>query len=1056
MRLRTDIASFAFVLATSGAVRAFAGKEAPLNDVMNDLSVETQDMQRESKAYENEVDMRMEMEMTGIRGRTNKVFEHDLKELSTNEEGDRQKLYQSLKDLYAKLPEVPEKPDILLKLQILSFEITTDKYFKEEEKYDEDMKLFVAGKLPAQPAAPKKDYTDTINYGTTLVKLYPKFEQVDKSLYLLSYSYTDLGQDSKAAPYFFQIITQHPNSQYFVESNLRIAEYYFKEEMYAQALPYYEIVRTSSKEEYYEKVLYKTAWTYFKLNQYFRSADTFFQLLQYIRENPSVGGDTVAKEARFFVAAMFAEAGGIKMAQEYFKDRPYRDAEYDIYSLIGDYQNERADFKQAYEVYAWLIKTYPLDYRNAQNHQKMISILLKIDKNDGYQRAISNFITSYDQGTPWYQAQGTHPEAQALALTAVDSYAYKRVLYLHQIAQSTKTPKDYWNAANAYREYIYKYPGSEHADEANFRYATTLYFSGKYDWAGIEYQYILDHSRNAEFLDQSLHGLIKAYENQTFAMRAYARSPAGGMEALVDPTGKPRPQRELLPQEAKLVVLLRKYAGSAGPEKGRVLSTYKQGEIFFRNNQFSRSRPIFTEVVEKYPKDPLAIEAAKMNLESYRLEGNWDEVEKWSKKLLALNKTDRKIASDVSKLLSGSLFKKAEELDARGKTDEAVQEYRRLAKELPNSADAPKALFNASVLSDRVGKTDAAISDLDTMVKKYPKNPLAASGLFQKAVLEDAVFNVVAAKGSLTKLVREHPEAKETPDGLYRLALMAESQQNYAEAGYYFEEYARHKHYKEDARKALIDSAEAYRKGGRVKDALRVEDTYAKQFPRDVDKHIEFLGKKYEMALGTNPKAAAYYADEATKIYAKNKGQEFSADSRRMVAKMHYDQSTPLMKRYLATHLQLPQKKLAQTLKLKGEMQKALDQRLTHVIEIGDPEYATYALLRMGEVYDDFANEFYHPPIPRGLKGEEVDLYKAELQKQAYPIEDKAATSYQKAVENAVKYRLSAQVINHAKKKLTKYQPNTVLDPVDWSDNVEVSMASYTPLPPLPKEGPAP
>ena len=125
-----------------------------------------------------------------------------------------------------------------------------------------------------------------------------------------------------------------------------------------------------------------------------------------------------------------------------------------------------------------------------------------------------------------------------------------------------------------------------------------------------------------------------------------------------------------------------------------------------------------------------------------------------------------------------------------------------------------------------------------------------------------------------------------------------------------------------------------------------------------------------------------------------------------------------------------------------------MEKRLTEIIEIGDPEGATKALIKIGETYEDFANEFHNPPVPRGLSLEETDFYKAELKKQAYPIDDKASNAYRRAVENSLEHHLSSEVVNEAKLKLRKYEPNVFLEAVDWRETPAVANLEFNPTPP--------
>ena len=66
------------------------------------------------------------------------------------------------------------------------------------------------------------------------------------------------------------------------------------------------------------------------------------------------------------------------------------------------------------------------------------------------------------------------------------------------------------------------------------------------------------------------------------------------------------------------------------------------------------------------------------------------------------------------------------------------------------------------------------------------------------------------------------------------------------------------------------------------------------------------------------------------------------------------------------------------------------------------PEWATAALLRVGQGYEAFARALRKAEVPRELSAEERRLYREELEKQVIVIEDKALDAYRTGYAKAL------------------------------------------------------
>jgi len=100
---------------------------------------------------------------------------------------------------------------------------------------------------------------------------------------------------------------------------------------------------------------------------------------------------------------------------------------------------------------------------------------------------------------------------------------------------------------------------------------------------------------------------------------------------------------------------------------------------------------------------------------------------------------------------------------------------------------------------------------------------------------------------------------------------------------------------------------------------------------------------------------------------------------------------------------------------------EAAKQIYLDVVTYQSPEWATAALLRIGQGYEAFAKAMREAPAPRDLNADEKQVYRDELEKLTVVIEDKAIeaykTGYAKALDIGV-YNQHTQDIRRALSRL--------------------------------------
>jgi Flp pilus assembly protein TadD len=120
------------------------------------------------------------------------------------------------------------------------------------------------------------------------------------------------------------------------------------------------------------------------------------------------------------------------------------------------------------------------------------------------------------------------------------------------------------------------------------------------------------------------------------------------------------------------------------------------------------------------------------------------------------------------------------------------------------------------------------------------------------------------------------------------------------------------------------------------------------------------------------------------------------------------------------------QSDLVRALQRKNARMARLVQACTEVIRAGSPSWSEAALTRLGEAYRNFNRALLRAPLPRGLDAAERELYRTALEKEALPLEDKAAEAFRKALETGAKVSVYSEWTLRAQELLAEDQPGSL------------------------------
>lgn len=124
-----------------------------------------------------------------------------------------------------------------------------------------------------------KFFADANNSAYTVVKKYPKFKGMSEVYYILAYNNKELGRHEEAQKYFKLASSQKgSNTKLNAKSKIALADYYFNDHKYEQAVPLYEDAISQLDEKWWTKDAFNLAWSYYRIKKYSKAINLMLEV----------------------------------------------------------------------------------------------------------------------------------------------------------------------------------------------------------------------------------------------------------------------------------------------------------------------------------------------------------------------------------------------------------------------------------------------------------------------------------------------------------------------------------------------------------------------------------------------------------------------------------------------------------------------------------------------------------------------------------------------------------------------------------------------------------
>ena len=317
-------------------------------------------------------------------------------------------------------------PDAMFRLAELYYEKSAEEFLDADEAY----KKAIDSPNPPTGQPPRVDYTPTIAIYKRLLTEFPNYRFLDATYYLLGFCLGEMGQEAQARQALLALVCANKykpmdapdapkdvagekpgsksnddpyldctpvrkDSKFIPESWTRIGEFHFDAPNELRlAIAAFKRVLAFKDSPYYDRALYKLAWSYYRDNRFPEAVREFDNLVKYADTRKAAGqkvGSDLRPEAVQYLGVSFSEPdwdgdtvpdaeNGLQRAEAFYKGREDEPHVREVFQRLGDIYFDSTKYTEAIAVYKALLQRWPA-YSDAPRVQDKIVRSYERDRN---------------------------------------------------------------------------------------------------------------------------------------------------------------------------------------------------------------------------------------------------------------------------------------------------------------------------------------------------------------------------------------------------------------------------------------------------------------------------------------------------------------------------------------------------------------------------------------------------------------------------------------------------------------------------------------------------
>lgn len=959
-----------------------------MESVHKDRTMLIEKMENAAEMLTQEIEERAQRQYSRKMEFNRRFYERNINRKIKELEQEDTRLIRVILDFISGHPSDRYLPFALFKLSQLYLESANNKYKRDLESYYE-MK-----DPPAEP--PVKDLSYAIKPLERIRKDFPNFENIDSALYLLGYACLQSSLDRKAKDSFYELLSKRPSSIYVEEAFLRLAEFYFKNKNFKDAIRSYKEALSAKTENYTEKIVYKLAWAQYLEGNYSEALSGFSLLLNKnldASKDPSLLKE-FQRDAQMYIAFSLFRKKDLRNALDYLDtatDKPYA---YSIGRNLGDIYFDRGFFKEAILIFKKLITDYPFRRNNPVVHKSLLSCLENMLDKQRLTTEWKTVISMYSPGSEWRLKNINASDENLTADELLEHSLYSLGTMADQMARESKNEAGLLSAADYYRALIEYFPSSEKAYHAQYYMADAYLNLNLLPEALSSFDAVLRNNYYNRYFIEAIYSEIVIYERMLEAQ--------GGLPVPPKDSGKDD-KREITGLVLSLFKTCDLFLEKSMDDERKPLVYYRSAQILDHYNHNKKAEERYNFIIENYPKTSYADDSFRKVINIHVALKNWPKVIEMCESYLEqpyLN--DEKLKEDVYQVAAVARYKSAKE-EIENKDPISTADYLRETSNRYKESEIVEKIIEDSFESYRSSKRhEDAISGMLELVKEHPKSGLAPKILMEIAGIHENMLAFDKASKYYRRTLSEYGKSAQAQQCLLQLAALNEGMGQYSKAADLYLSYLRRPEDESIKSEALLKAILNYSMDDDLRSILKLRPRAQKLFSRDREKLAMFyltLAQRYEKRgyidrFKSNLKTAE-------KILSKVRSPLKEVSD--IFYELKLKELEPDLELFKGLSFSLPRDKFLKTFEKKALLLKKIEGRLMPIIKNAGIEYASCALLSLGKSYENFGTTVLDTKLPSSLTQDQIEEFKDQFKKISDPLIKKARSVYIKNLSESKK-----------------------------------------------------
>jgi tetratricopeptide (TPR) repeat protein len=895
---------------------------------------------------------------------------------------DLEKAIAEGEQLIVKYPDSDFTATVMFQLVELYVKRSAHAYQQKMVEYESELKRFDAGEMKIEPVMPRVSYREAVEMGYKILDKYVTAPFSDKVVYRIALCHLEENNLARAHEFFQKLITEHPKSDYVLESHFRIGEYYFDQRRYDEAAESYSKLLNNWQNPFFDMALYKLAWSYYNLNDFSKAISTFIYLIDDINlvnnaQHAKALGKTKAdlrKEAIEYVAQCFADFGGAKKAENFLKTFGEKTYSINIFMKLAETYQARNFYDESTQTLEAILRLWPLHEQAPELQNQIVENYLRAGDSKKAESARENLVQNYGPGSAWLNK---YPEGQARehALAMVETTLLTLATEAQAQAQKENSERLYRLAIDRYSNFLAKFPKAENAGKMQYYQAECYYEVKDYANAADAYQKVVIGFPNSEFKTDAAYNRILSHFEEYQAGQSNDTTTFYLADFLG--SGETRPLRIPNPAYGKALIACNDFIKllPTSEKLGEILMKY--GETLFGLAEYDMAQQIYAKVITDLPASPFVVQAHLLSAQCAIQMGKYLDAEKWARAVVEHYPDSARQVDRARRIINSAKFKLAEGFKNRGESGIAAQAFDNIAASSTDTVIAELALVEAALQYEQAGNKEKAIDAYEKVYFKFPNSARVDEALFKAALLSEELNNWTrAAQNYLTVAsVRENSPY---------------------------------------ASKAVFAAAQCYENAGLLENALKTYDRYLANYHTDPSQYLEALCRAGEICFKRKdyPVATGYF--QRTIDGYRNYVRESQPVEVYMPAQAQFMLGEIRFESYRQVNLEPPMdRSLKRKQTLFTEVLSAYKDAATYQVA----DWTTAASHRIGAVFEEFARAFWESPRP-DISPDLMAKYEEQLQQKIRPFKERALETYQANIKQAEDNGINNQWVEQSRERL--------------------------------------